>query len=280
MIKELAQLNRAEARAAITDATDRFTALLRTTKDIGLPVPGTDWTVAETAAHVAIVLTGFNAAVARKPLGLTPEQYVDGDFPTRLAACNALTLDLVDRTSAASLADMITSGAQRFQHLVERAEPDRECDTPWYGAGRTRTVDCLTALALGELTLHGRDIAYGTSRRWPISSDHATLILGTVCPHMWPLVVRPEAGRRAPITYEVRLRRRGPRYVLRIADGTAQVEAPGGPVDCVLSVDPVTFLLVSYGRMPYARALRRGGIVATGRRPWLGPRYADLFFAP
>ena len=194
MSKGLAHLDRAEASAAIAYATDRFTALLRTTKDIECPIPGTDWTVAETAAHVAIVMTGFNAAVAGTPLGLTPDQYIDGDFPTRLAACNALTLDLVDHTSAASLADVITAGAQRFQRLVAGAEPDRECDTPWYGAGRTRTVDCLTALALGELTLHGRDIAAATGRQWPISREHATLILGTVCPHMWPLVVRPEAG--------------------------------------------------------------------------------------
>lgn len=280
MSKGLAHLDRAAASAAITYATDRFTALLRTTESIECPLPGSVWTVAETAAHVAIVLAGFNAAVAGKPLGLTADQYVDADFPTRLAACNALTLDLVDHTSAASLADLITAGAQRFLHLAEGAEPDRECDTPWYGAGRTRTVECLTALALGELTLHGRDIATGTGRRWPISRDHATLILGTVCPHMWPLVVRPEACRRTPVTYEIRLRRRGPRYALRIADGTAQVCAVGEPVDCVLSVDPVTFLLVSYGRMPYARALRRGGIVASGRRPWLGLRYADQFFAP
>ena len=79
---------------------------------------------------------------------------------------------------------------------------------------------------------------------------------------MWPLVVRPEAGRGAPLTYEVRLRGNGPLYVIRVADGAAEVRAAGSPVDCVISVDSLTFLLVSYGRMPLGRALLRGGILA------------------
>jgi hypothetical protein len=140
--------------------------------------------------------------------------------------------------------------------------------------------DCLTALALGELTMHGYDIATGTGQPWPISAEHAKLIVGTVCPEMSPLVVRPQAGRGAPVTYEVRLRGNGPRYVIRIADGTAEVRAAGGLVDCVISADPVTYLLVVYGRMPLGRALLGGGIFATGRRPWLGLRFKDQFFNP
>ena len=123
--------------------------------------------------------------------------------------------------------------------------------------------------------MHGHDIATGMGRPSPISAEHATLILGTVCPEMWPLVVRPEAGRGAPVTYEVRLRGNGPRYVIRVADGTAEVRAAGGPVDCVISADPVTYLLVVYGRMPLGRALLRGGMLAWGRRPWLGLRFND-----
>ena len=73
----------------------------------------------------------------------------------------------------------------------------------------------------------------------------------------------------------------GPRYVIKVADGTAEVRAAGGPVDCVISGDPVTFLLVGYGRMPLGpRALMRGGMLARGRRPWLGLRFKNLFFNP
>ncbi|MGK2865183.1 MAG: maleylpyruvate isomerase N-terminal domain-containing protein [Mycobacterium sp.] len=273
-------LDREAARTAINAAAGRFAALLRETDDIGSPASGTDWTVAETAAHVSAVFSGFSAAISGQRQALTPEQYLDADFPTRLAACNSATNAMVDHTGAAQLAELITVGVQRFLALASAADPEMECETPWYGPGRTRTPDCLTALALGELIVHGHDIATGTGRRWPISAEHATLIVGTVCPEMAPLVVRPEAGRGAPLTYEVRLRGNGPRYVIRVADGTAEVRAVGGPVDCVVSADPVTYLLVVYGRMPLARALLRGGIFAKGRRPWLGLRFKSLFFNP
>ncbi|WP_155948814.1 maleylpyruvate isomerase family mycothiol-dependent enzyme [Mycobacterium sp. URHB0044] len=273
-------LDRQAARAAISGVAGRFTKLLREADDIGRPVPCTDWTIAETAAHVSVVLSGFSAAISGERQALTPEQYVDADFPTRLAATNAATIAVVDHTDARQLAAAITAGAQRFLTLVSAADPETECETPWYGPGRTRTPDCLTALALGELTVHGHDIATGTGRPWPIPAEDATLIVGTVCPEMSPLVVRPNAGRGAPLTYEVRLRGNGPRYVIRVADGTAAVRAVGGPVDCVISADPVTYLLVVYGRMPLARALLRGGIFAKGRRPWLGLRFKNLFFNP
>jgi len=273
-------LDRNAARAAISLAAERFAALLQETDDIERPAAGTDWTVAETAAHVSIVLTAFSAAIAGEMQALTPEQYLDADFPTRLAAANGATIAMVDHIDAARLAEVITAGAQRFLELAAAADPQMECATPWYGPRRTRTVDCLTALALGELTVHGHDIATGTGRPWPISAEHAKLILGTVCPEMSPLVVRPEAGRGTPVTYEVRLRGNGPRYVIRVADGTAEVRAVGGPVDCVISADPVTYLLVVYGRIPLGRALLRGGMLAWGRRPWLSLRFKDLFFNP
>ena len=46
-------LDREAARVAVSAAAVRFTALLRETDDIGRPAADTDWTVAETAAHVS-----------------------------------------------------------------------------------------------------------------------------------------------------------------------------------------------------------------------------------
>jgi uncharacterized protein (TIGR03083 family) len=273
-------LDRDAARSAISAAARRFTALLQDTDDIQRPAAGTDWTVAETAAHVAIVLTGFSAAITAQPQALAPHQYLNADFATRLAATNAATLDKVEHSDAGQIAKSIAAAAQQFLRLAASADGDLECETPWYGPGRTRTVDCLTALALGELTVHGHDIATGTGRRWPIPAGHANLILGTVCPAMSPLVVRPEAARSTSLTYEIRIRGNGPRYVIEIADGRAEVREVGGHVDCVISADPATFLLVAYGRMHPYRAMLRGGIIATGRRPWLGLRYKNLFFNP
>lgn len=273
-------LDQQAARAAISAATRRFTALLRETDHIERRAAGTDWTVAEIAAHVFIVISGFNAAIAGEPQAMAPEQYLEANFPTRLAASNAATIAMVEHTDARRLAEPIADGAQRFLGLVAAADPDMECETPWYGADRTRSVACLTALALSELTVHGHDIATALGRPWPIAAEDAKLIMGTVCPEMVPLIVRPDAGRDAPVTYEIRLRGNGPRYVIRVADGTAEVRPVGEPVDCVISADPVVYLLVCYGRMPLWQALLSGGMLAWGRRPWLGLRFKTLFFNP
>jgi Mycothiol maleylpyruvate isomerase N-terminal domain len=217
-------LDREAARAAITVTAGRFTALLRETDDIERPAAGTDWTVADTAADVSCLLSVFSAAITGE---LPVLNYLDADLPTRVAATNTTLIATVDHADAGRLAELIAAAAQRFQEVVTAADPETECETPWLGPGRTRTPDCLTALALSELTVHGHDIATGTGRPWPISAEHAKLILGTLCPEMWPLLVRPETGGGALLTYEVRLRGNGPRYVIRVAHGTAEVRAAG-----------------------------------------------------
>lgn len=78
-------LDRDAARSAISAAAGRFTALLRETDDIERPAAGTDWTVAETAAHVSCLLSVFSAAITGE---LPVLNYLDADLPTRVAATN------------------------------------------------------------------------------------------------------------------------------------------------------------------------------------------------
>jgi hypothetical protein len=47
-----------------------------------------------------------------------------------------------------------------------------------------------------------------------------------------------------------------------------------------VSADPVTYLLVGYGRRSPWPAIARGGILAWGRMPWLALRFASLFAQP
>jgi len=132
-------LDREAAQAAISAAASRFAALLREIEDIERSAFGTDWTVAETAAHVSCMFTAFSAAIVGELPALTPEQYLEADFPTRLAAVNYAAIATVDHTDASQLAALIAVGAQRFLRLVAAADPQMQCKTPWYGAGRTRT---------------------------------------------------------------------------------------------------------------------------------------------
>ena len=273
-------LDRCEAGSAIGLAAERFCHLLRNAPDAGLRVDGTDWTVGETGAHVAIVFTGFNAAIQSQSLEFDVDERPGQDFHTRLASVNAATIGLVDHSDMTSLSTLIDVESTRFIGLTANANGDDECQTPWYGPGRSRSVDCLIALALGELTVHGHDIAAAMHRPWPIPERHATQIVGTVCPNMLPLVVRPDASRGAEVTYEIRVASGGLRFEVSVADGAARVRAAGRPVDCVLSCDAVTLLLVMYGRLPLSTALDSGAIVSSGRSPWLGAEFKGMFLNP
>lgn len=275
-------LDRPAARAALDDAVRRLVVLIRDTTDIDTPVGGTDWTVAETAAHLVVVFTDFAGTVTGQSRLLRDFGSEGLDFHTRLAASNAATLALVERSDARQLAENIASGAQHFLDAVPSKDPDAPCETPWYGPGVTRTPDTLTALALAEVTVHGYDIAKATGRSWPIPPEYARIALGTVLPEMIPLVVDTATTARRELSFEIRVRGGGPRYVVQVTKGTARVDAvaPGVSVDCVISVAPVPFLLVGYGRIPQWKPILRGQIFPWGARPWVALRFKSCFLSP
>lgn len=74
--------------------------------------------------------------------------------------------------------------------------------------------------------------------------------------------------------------RGGPRWAVRFRDGTASIEQPQGRIDCRLSVDPVAFLLVAYGRVSQWGPITRGQLLAWGRRPWLGFKFYEFAAHP
>lgn len=77
------------------------------------------------------------------------------------------------------------------------------------------------------------------------------------------------------------MKRGGPRFVVRVDDGTVTVEpAEATKVDCRLSADPLTFVLVGYGRINQWGPIVRGKLTAGGRKPWLALRFTGLFFNP
>jgi uncharacterized protein (TIGR03083 family) len=275
-------LDRPAARAALDDAVRRIVALIRDVNDIRTQVVGTDWTVAETAAHLVVVFTAFADAVTGQPPRL-PDRPSDGlDFHTRLATSNAATLAMVDRADPRQLAETIEKGAERFLDGLINIDPGAECATSWYGPGVTRTPDTLTALALGEVTVHGYDIARATAMPWPIPRKHAQIVLGKVLPEMMPLMVDTVATARRAVSFEIRVRGGGPRFVVLVNKGTVRVSAVARtvPVDCVISVAPVPFLLFGYGRIPLWGPILRGQIFSWGTKPWAALRFKSYFLNP
>jgi hypothetical protein len=267
------------ARAALAELTPRTAALVAAIEEPERRTAGLEWTLAETAAHLLVALRGFTAALR----GNLDEwaAYVPADtlYRDRLAGMTAGSLAAVPSRDPAVLSRQLGEAVDGFLQASAGRSPHEPVPAPWYAPGATLPLAAATCLLLGEQVIHGRDLARSMGRPWPIAREHALLMVQVIAT-MMPLVVDPEAARRVRAVYALHVRG-GTGFVLRIGDGRALTEPLGTQrVDCHLTADPVSFVLVGYRRVSQWREIARGGMLAWGRRPWLGPRMIGLFFTP
>ncbi|MFG3097930.1 maleylpyruvate isomerase family mycothiol-dependent enzyme [Streptomyces sp. NPDC048202] len=252
---------------AIRETAAAIAALLDGATDPAAPVPGLDWTVGETAAHLALAggLMAELAAGRERPYG-------DGT-PQSLAAANARSLTAFPERAPEPLAAMIVEQADAFLDAVGRAEPGR---TPLTPLG-PMSNDVLASYLLTHMLGHGWDLARGTGRPHMIDPVRVGLCLPFLKTAMPRVAVAP-----ATLTARYTLRvRGGETFGVTFTDGAAEV-LPGPPErsDCTILTEPVTFLLIALGRLGPWQAMARGGVLAWGRKPWLAPRFPTLFKAP
>jgi uncharacterized protein (TIGR03083 family) len=265
------------ADTALRGAAARTAGLIRRVPNASAPVPGLAWDVAETAAHMVGELkhyTGFvtGARSAREHMDLeATEQTPSG----RTALANSKQLEEFTERDLSRLADMLVGAADDFIAAAAQRPPSEGVLT---STGLTMTVPTMTTALLGEQLIHGLDIARAAGLPWEISPDDARLVIAGVMA-MVPDYVDRQRAAGLHVSYELRFRG-GPRYRLAIDDGRAVVSEPGPKVDCWISADPVAFLLVGYGRTGQWGQILRGKIVAAGRKPWLGLKFARLITGP
>jgi uncharacterized protein (TIGR03083 family) len=228
---------------------------------------GLAWTLGETSLHLA----GGPALYADFARGRAlPEPTIDLGpvFARRMAA--------VPERIPSVLARRLEANTRRY--LADTAELPAAHPVPFFG-GVTIELAAQSAILLGEFVVHGHDVARSIGRPWPIEAAHARLIVAAVTAVLPRYVDRARAA-GLTATYQVRLRG-GPSFQVRFDRGTATVGPPQpGAADCRLTVDPVTFLLVAYGRRSQWPGILRGQLRAWGRRPWLGPRFQRLLVRP
>jgi hypothetical protein len=156
---------------------------------------------------------------------------------------------------------------------------DRPADFPVDWDGALVTPATLAGVLLGEVVMHGYDVAYALGRPWPIDPGHAGLILGAYGP-LFPHIVDPEASKGHSAGYALDFGG-GPALTVRFTHGVIGLEPPGmGPVDVTICSDPVTFLMVADGRLSQYEAIALGRMSATGDRPELAVGFKDLFVNP
>ncbi len=260
----IALVSQTAASQALRAAAAQVIALLREVPRGDAPVPRSKWTVAETAIHLVAGTRVYLGCARGEPspvadLAALPElnARLFREFPTRDPVALAALLD-------AAAADYLATTA-----AMAGDEP-----MPWH-MGYPLPLAAMTGLLVGELLLHGYDIARAVRRPWRIEPAHARCAIAGLAGAL-PLAVDPVASRGLDVRYELAVRG-GPRFVCHFRDGALHVEPSGAAqVDCRLAVEPVPYLLIAYGRCSQWPAILRGQMRAGGRKPWLALRFKGL----
>ncbi|MGI9022093.1 MAG: maleylpyruvate isomerase family mycothiol-dependent enzyme [Acidimicrobiales bacterium] len=266
----------AETRHALEQVGAEVAELLRSLPDADAPIRSSDWTVRDTAVHLADDLRNNTATVVGAP------QHFDlgGAVRTaeRMTTLNARAVKVTSVTDPRALADLVTGAVTDFVKATEGRDGTEALATPWYGEGTGLDLDAMACVMLGEVVVHGYDMARAAGRSWPIEPRHAALILCGVA-DMLPMYVDPAAAAGVRATYDIRIRR-NLAFSVVVDDGEATVHSSSGAADCHISADPVALLLVAYGRRSQWGPILQTKMLAWGRRPWLALSFRGLFANP
>ncbi len=257
------------AVGAFTSSAERFTNLLRSLPDAGVPGTG-DWSAGETAAHLA------NAAEMYVGIANGHGSPMKDVSPAAVAHFNAEVLARDPQRDLGVLAGRIDAAAAKFVDAVRKRGEDYLIS--WPGDSKL-PVSTLLCNGAAELLLHGFDLARRSDKAWSMDQDHAATIIDGLFPVM-PLALDREKVQGVTARYDVRVRG-GSRVFLFFHDQALTIEEPSSaPVDCHVSADPVSYLLVGYGRVSQWGPALKGKLLAWGRKPWLALKLPSLLNTP
>ncbi|HET7488487.1 MAG TPA: maleylpyruvate isomerase N-terminal domain-containing protein [Acidimicrobiales bacterium] len=251
---------------AVLEATSLAAAaaasLLRKAGDLDAPVPGLTWTIDGLGRHLAMACAGFAASAEDRFGGLD----ADGT-----AALLARIAEVETDGTPAGLAAAVEAAAAAFVSAAARP-PGDWLPTPWYRPDKENHLATMACLVLGELTVHGEDLAGAVDQPWSTDAEVARLVVTGVFPAKLPVIADAEAAAGVRATYELVVDG-GPSFSLRL-DGEGVTIGPAGAtaVDCHVGADPVTMLLYAYGRRPAEELFAAGLLRSWGPDPSLGPR--------
>jgi len=269
-----------EVAAALAGAAGRTAQLLRSGLDPAALVPGLTWTAAESAAHLVADLNEHTAI-------LTGTYHAPGTAggpgsqrnpAERGAAANRAQLGAFPERDLIVLAALVEEAAAAFG-IALAAQPNRGPVVTANGVPMDPST--LVSVLLGEQLIHGLDLARSAGRPWSIARGDALLVIPGMMAIAGDYLDR-DAAQGLHVSYELRFGP-GDRYRFVVDGPTATATpaegAPGRP-DCVITADPVAFLLVGYGRASQWSQVLRGKLRAGGRRPWLASRFSTLLTRP
>jgi uncharacterized protein (TIGR03083 family) len=187
-------IDRASALAATRTAGDRTAEVIAAIRDPKAPTRGLGWTLGETAAHVIANVRSHRAWLR----GAGKIDYGVAD----LAEVNRRAIDELDERDPARLAELLRAENQAYLRAAGDQAPGATVPAE---VGPALLVEVMTCVYLGELLVHGFDLARTLGRPWPIARAEANLVVAGALAIL-PQFVDPTAARDALVSYELRLR--------------------------------------------------------------------------
>lgn len=263
------------AREALAAAATRFSRLLLDCRTPDRRAIGA-WSVADTAAHVAIVGRINAGLIAGDPAPLDEPDLDRGWQESSLggfARLNALSLDRFPERTPEVVANTLL---EEVDLLLARArDVDPREPRPWLGGSRLPAA-AHVAHQLNEILIHGLDVARALEKPWEISAHDAALAFDLF---LMPMLggqsgrLLTGLGGGAPVILEFRSRHTTP-VVLTSGHGRLRVERPDGRrPDARVLFHPTAMMLTVFRRISLRRAIATGKVRPLGLRPWAAVRY-------
>lgn len=202
-------------------------------------VPGMDWTAAEVAAHMVTVMRRAYSDERR------------ADSLEELAELNARCVAELEERNPGQLADL-------FVEAVQAAGRNVDPDAP-FPLHMGLVTDRATAMSygIGDMLVHGWDIASATGQSWTVDPARAALVVRAVLPAFEPWI-RREVVDGAPQRVVFGLGDEGVAAAVEVGNGRysagpAGDQAPNDPDRT--DADGATVLLAITGRQPSTDAI-------------------------
>lgn len=271
------------ARTALRTGGERFRSLLADGADPGaMATP--DWTVADTAAHVAGIAVMYTTLItdggATLPIpGLA--EAVEATTVDTVTDLNALVLRHFTERDPANLAALLDYACTQLLDATVDVPP--ETVVPWLGDSRV-TVAGLFAHLVNEFLLHGHDMAAALRRDWPIPDQDAALywelfFLGMLRHDYGALLTTNQWMPKRPVSVRFASDHTSTATIV-VGDGRVRLGAPDERCDVRVRFRPAGFNKLLFGRTGTLAAALRRDVVVSGARPWRLPEFLKIVHMP
>jgi uncharacterized protein (TIGR03083 family) len=269
-----------ETRRAVAATGERFVRLVAASDPRTMATA--DWTVADTAAHVATI-TFMYTRILRLDEPVIPEvhEHIVATNVDTVADLNAWTLGLFTERDPATLVERLRADIDDILRVTETLDP--AIPVTWLGDSKVPIAGVLAHL-VNELQIHGRDIARATGTPWPVPPADAALFFEVffveLIRHGYGKLLDnspPPNNRRIAVSF--RSRHTAPVTIV-LQNGQVSVEEPGDATDVRIFFDPPALNQMLFHRISKARAALTGKVIVSGRRPWLLPTFLKTVRCP